>query len=147
MSDTRIEEEEGAAPLPDGELTAKQELALSAVITHATLKEAAAAAGISETTLWRYTKEEAFARRLREARREVFSHACARLQGAAADAAAALHDLVKDGHKPVAVRVTAARAIIDQSRRSLEHDDLRAQIDELERHILSMRDEAVERAA
>lgn len=128
-------------------MTAKRELALSAVISHPTHKEAAIAAGISETTLWRYMKEEAFARRLRDATREVFSQACARLQGAAAAAATALHDIVKDQGTPVAARVAAARAILDQSRRSLEHDDLRAQIDELEQHILSMRDEAVDRAA
>src|ERR1044071_10441620 len=73
-------------------LSAKQELALQAVISHPTLKEAALAAGIGETTLWRYMQDEEFSRRLREARREAVNHAVTRLQEASSEAVTVLRD-------------------------------------------------------
>ena len=76
---------EGAAP---GALSPRQERALQALLTHSSLKEAAAAAGVSDATLWRYMKDAEFTRRLRGARREAVGHAAARLQRFSGDAVA-----------------------------------------------------------
>src|SRR2546429_9717810 len=77
MKGTQAKEKDEIAPDADDSnaLSTKQELALQAVISHPTLKEAALAAGISKTTLCRYMQDEAFARRLREARRDAVLHA------------------------------------------------------------------------
>jgi hypothetical protein len=112
-----------------GSLPAKQELALRAVIAHPTLKEAAKAAGIGETTLWRYMRDEAFSRRLREARRDAVNHAVIRLQGASSDAVTVLHDLMMKGDAPASARITAARTVIDYSLRAVEMDELKTWID------------------
>jgi hypothetical protein len=120
-------ESEAADALPP-----KQELALRAVISHPTLKEAALAAGVSETTLWRYMQDAAFSRRLREARRDAVNHAVIRLQRASSDAVTVLRDLMMKEDAPASARITAARVVLDYAIRSVEIDELRTRIEELE---------------
>lgn len=81
MNVTKPQHRDEITPQEDreGSLPPKQELALQAVISHTPLKESALAAGSSETTLWRYMQDEAFVRRLSEARRDAMSHALIRL--------------------------------------------------------------------
>jgi hypothetical protein len=142
MSATQIGEEEGVTPPPaDGELTAKQELALSAVIAHRSLKEAAEAAGISETTLWRYMKDEAFSRRLSDARRDAVNHAAIRLQQASSDAVSVLHELMTKTDAPASARTTAARTVLDYSFRVVEMGEMKRRIRELEEFLLRKQEE------
>lgn len=122
-------------------LPAKQELALRAVISHPTLKEAALAAGVSETTLWRYMQDESFSRRLREARRDAVNHAVIRLQRASSDAVTVLHDLMMKADAPASARITAARTVLDYSIRAIEIDELKGRIDQLEEFIRSKQEE------
>jgi hypothetical protein len=131
---TEVSEEVGALP-------PKQELALRAVISHPTLKEAALAAGISETTLWRYMQDAEFSRRLREARREAVSHTVTRLQQASSDAVTVLRDLMLKEDAPPAARISAARTVLDYSFRAAEQEEQRARIDELEQFILRRQEE------
>jgi hypothetical protein len=125
-SDGITAEAEGA-----GALSAKQELALQAVISHPTLKDAAGAAGVSEATLWRYRQDPEFSRRLREARREAVDHTVLRLQRVSPDAVTVLHDLMMKEDAPAAVRITAARTVLDYSIRAVEIDELRRQVEDL----------------
>ena len=142
MSDTKIGEEEGESQShADSELTAKQELALSAVVSHATLKEAAAAAGVSETTLWRYMKDETFSRRLSDARRDAVSHAALRLQRASSDAVTVLQELMLRSDAPASARTTAARAVLDYSFRVVEMDEMKRKIRELEEFLIRKQEE------
>lgn len=123
------------------DLSAQQQTALAALLSSPTLRQAGEKAGVSETTLWRYMQDETFSRRLREARREVVSHAVLRLQSAAADAVKTLHDIVLDAEAGAAPRIAAARIIIEQTFRALELDDLRARLAELEQFILRRQEE------
>jgi hypothetical protein len=128
--------------LNDGDaLPAKQELALRAVITHPTLKEAALAASVSETTLWRYMQDEAFARRLREARRDAVNHAVIRLQRASSDAVTVLQSLMMKEDAPASARITAARTVLDYAIRAVEIDELKTRIDQLEEFIRAKQEE------
>lgn len=77
---------------------------LQAVLSSRSQKEAASAAGISETTLWRYLKEESFAKRLREARLAATGHSMMRLQQLSGDAVAMLHGLTLKEDAPAAAR-------------------------------------------
>jgi hypothetical protein len=126
---------------PEGTLPAKQEAALLAVISNPTLKEAALAAGVSETTLWRYMQDEAFKRRLREARREAVGHAVTRLQRASADAVTVLQELMMKEGAPAAARITAARTVLDYAVRADEAQELKARIEELEEFVKIRREE------
>ena len=124
-----------------GTLPPKQELALRAVISQPTLKEAALAAGVSDSTLWRYMRDAEFSRRLREARREAVSHTTTRLQQASSDAVTVLRDLMLKEDAPPAARISAARTVLDYTYRADEQDGLRARIDELEGFILLKQEE------
>lgn len=138
VTDTEEVPQEGGAA---GILPPKQELALQAVISHPTLKEAAQAAGISETTLWRYMQDEEFSRRLKEARREAFDHAATRLQRASGDAVTVLSDLMRKEDAPAAARISAARTFLDYAFRAAEQAELKARITELEQFILRKQEE------
>jgi hypothetical protein len=116
----------------DNSLSERQEQALQAVISHPTLKEAALAVGISETTLWRYMQEEAFNRRLRQARRDAVDHAVIRLQRASSDAVSVLRDLMMKEDAPAAARISAARTVLDYSFRIVEIDELKTRMEDLE---------------
>lgn len=130
------------------DLSAKQELALCAVISHPTLQDAAAAAGISETTLWRYKQDPEFSRRLREARREAVDHAVLRLQrNCSNDAVTVLHELMLKEDAPASSRITAARIVLDYSMRAVEIDELRRQVEELGDFIRRKYDEEARDAA
>jgi molybdenum-dependent DNA-binding transcriptional regulator ModE len=124
-----------------GSLPAKQELALRAVISHPTLKDAAQTAGISETTLWRYMQDAEFSRRLREARREAVGHAVLRLQKASSDAVTVLGNIMMSESAPASARITAARAVLDYSMRAVETDELRGRIEELEEFVRAKQEE------
>ncbi len=147
MSKQRIEdEEETPEDVAPGALKPKQERALQALLTHPTQKEAAAAAGVSDTTVWRYMRDGEFCRRLREARQLAVAYAAVRLQGGAADAVAFLRDLVAMDGAPPAARVAAARTVLDYSFRVVETDDLKARLGELEQFVLRRQEEeALER--
>ena len=142
MSDTKIEDEEKDAQAPaDGELTAKQELALRALLSHPSQKEAAAAAGVSEATLWRYMRDDTFSGRLREIRREAVGHAALRLQRASSDAVTVLHDLMLKQDAPASARTTAARTVLDYSFRVVEMDEMKRRIRELEEFLIRKQEE------
>lgn len=134
VQDTKAKPKDEDAPEAEdaGALPAKQELALRAIISHPTLKEAALASGVSETTLWRYMQDAAFSRRLREVRRDAVNHAVIRLQRASSDAVTVLRDLMMKDDAPASARITAARTVLDYSIRVVEMDDLRGRIEELE---------------
>ena len=123
------------------DLTPQQQGALVALLSCPTYAAASAQSGVSPATLWRYTQDETFARRLREARAVVVSQAVLRLQYAAGDAVKALHDIVNSAEASGAVRVAAARVIIEQSLRAVEVDELRARLVELERFILKKQEQ------
>jgi molybdenum-dependent DNA-binding transcriptional regulator ModE len=135
-ADEIITAADGALDLPP-----KQELALRAVVSHPTLKEAARAAGISETTLWRYMQSETFSRRVREARREAINHTFARLQAASGDAVSVLQELMTKEDAPASARITAARTVLDYAVRVVEIEDLRSRVEELEEFIRIRQDQ------
>lgn len=129
-ADEMIAEVDNPSALP-----AKQELALQAVISHPTLKEAALASGISETTLWRYMQDAEFSRRLRDTRRDAVNHAVIRLQRASSDAVSVLQELMMKADAPASARISAARTVLDYSFRVVEMDEMKKRLDELEEFI------------
>lgn len=95
--------------------------------THA---EAAAEAGVSERTVARRAKEPAFARRVQDLRSEMTARALGRMADRMAEAADALHQLL--GAKAEAVRLGAARSILELGVRLRESVELEERIRRLE---------------
>jgi hypothetical protein len=121
---------------PDGrKTTAKQDRLMDRLIaellTHPNLEDAAAAAGVSRTSAWRWMKSADFIARLRTARRDAMQHAMAQLQTAAIGAVACLVEVQSKGESESA-RVSAARTILEQALRAVELQDIQGRLDALE---------------
>src|SRR2546423_15602208 len=69
-------------------LSRKAEAAIVALLAHPTIPEAAKAAGVSETTLWRWLQKDDFRKKYRGAQDKVFDGALGSLQGATTEARA-----------------------------------------------------------
>ena len=113
-------------------LTRKQESAVSALIAHPTMKEAAQAAGVGETTLWRWLQLPEFERAYRQVRRETVKHAIVKLQSAAGQAVDVLTEIMNDQSTAVFARLAAAKAVLEISVKAVELEDLASRIASLE---------------
>jgi hypothetical protein len=111
-------------------LARKEQAAIIALLAHPTIPEAAKAAGISETTLWRWLQRDAFQEKYREAQSKVFDGALAKIQGATMEAVDCLRRNLTCKNPWVAVQ--AARIILHYSLKSREILDLTDRIAELE---------------
>ncbi len=119
--------------IPDtSKLTAKQEKALSILLTSPSLEHAAKELNIAPVTIHRYLKEAPFKAAYQAARREIVSHAVTRLQQACSGAVGVLCSVAADKTAPAGARVTAARTILDTAFKSIELEDLAARIEALE---------------
>ena len=111
----------------------KQEAAIAALLTHRNVDEAAQAAGVGATTLWRWLKLPEFQAEYRKTRRDAFSQAVARLQQGTSAAATTLLKTMIDPGTPASVRVRAAEAIFNHAAKAIEIEDIDARVTELER--------------
>jgi hypothetical protein len=123
-------DEPGADELPD-----KQQKALAAVLSEPTLKDAARVSGCSVPTLWRYLQDPVFVKRLRELRHDAIGQATARLQTESGEAVRVMRELMTGAEVPSAVRLGAARCVLEMALRSFELDDLKGRIEQLEAFI------------
>src|SRR5215213_234919 len=106
----------------------REDAALAALLSEPTIDAAANRCGVSRATLYRWLDDPAFLARYRAARRQVVEHAVSRLQQTASAAVDALETLVGDTAQPGAVRVSAAKAILDYAFKGVEMLDLVAEI-------------------
>jgi hypothetical protein len=102
------------------------------MLQYATREEAAQAAGINPATLYRWQKDPQFQQALLEARREVFGQAMGRLQHAARMAVDTLIGIMNDPEATASGRVQASKCVLELSRKSLELDDVKIRLAELE---------------
>ena len=114
-------------------LTPKQHKALAALLSEPTVKAAAAKVGIGERTLHTWLREPAFDAAYTAARHDAVGRAMGRLQHATGIAVDALVEVL-DIRTPAraAVRVAAAKVIIEYAIRFRELDELESRIAQLE---------------
>jgi hypothetical protein len=103
-------------------LTSKQESLIAALLSEPTHADAAAKAGVSEATLYRWLRLPAFQVSYRQARRQLVEGAVGRIQAAAGQAVDTLLTVAKDGQKD-GDRVRAAVALLDHAFRGVEKAD------------------------
>jgi len=99
-------------------LTSKQEGGIAALLSQPTHVAAAALAGVSESTLYRWLQVPAFRAAYRQARRELVEAAIGRVQAAAGQAVEVLVSIAHKGRRD-GDRVRAAVAILDHAHRGL----------------------------
>ena len=110
----------------------KQEEAIAALLTQRNVEDAARAAGIGVRTLLRWLKIAEFQSAYRQARREAFGQAVARLQQGTSAAATTLLKTMIDPATPASVKVRAAEAIFNHAAKSIEIEDIEARVAALE---------------
>ena len=113
-------------------LTRKQEQAIAALLAAPSVGEAAQQTGVSEPTLYRWLKHDAFQTAYRAARREVVRQAVAHLQRASGEAVHTLQAIMGNAEAPASARVSAARTVLDTAIKAVELEDLEARIAMLE---------------
>ena len=107
-----------------------EDRALAALLSEPTIVQAAAKAGISESTLSRWLAEPSFRARFREARRQVVEQAISALQRATGEAVDALRRNLTCGVP--AAEISAAKAIVEQAIKGVELVDLVERVEQLE---------------
>jgi hypothetical protein len=113
-------------------LQRKQEEAIVALLTQRNIEEAARTAGIGTRTLMRWLQIPEFQKAYREARRQAFGQAVARLQQGTSAAATTLLKTMIDPNTPASVRVRAAEAIFNHAAKAIEIEDIEARVAALE---------------
>jgi len=113
-------------------LTPRERRYLVAVLEAPTLEAAAAAVGLKPSTFRSRTSSAQFREGLREARRAGVRRAAGQLSHRACEAVAVLLKVLRDDLAPHAVRVSAARTILEQALRAGELDDLEERVAALE---------------
>lgn len=114
----------------------RKELAVVALISQPSIAAAAEAAGISESTLYRWLANDAqFQKLYRDARKELVQQATSQLQRAAADAVKALEDVLRDATASASAKIAAARTILELAFKAAELEDMEARVSELERKV------------
>jgi len=110
----------------------KKEEAIAALLTQRNIEEAAKVAGIGTNTLLRWLKVPEFQTAYREARRDAFRQAIARLQQGTSAAATTLLKTMIDAATPASVKVRAAEAIFSHAAKAIEIEDIEARVAALE---------------
>jgi transposase-like protein len=111
-------------------LSHKQEQAIAALLSEATISAAAEKVGVGEVTVHRWLKLSHFVAAYREARRQAVEKGIAQLQQANWAAATTLIRLLGSGSDSVKLR--AAQTILDHSNKGVEFLDFEQRLAALE---------------
>jgi hypothetical protein len=117
---------------PNEKLTSRQEKAIIALLNEPGVRKAAIAADVPERTLYSWLKLSSFQEAYAEARREAMRQATARLQQGSVAAVNVLLMMMARDATPAALRLSAAKTILELSYRASELDDLDQRLRALE---------------
>jgi DNA-binding MurR/RpiR family transcriptional regulator len=118
-------------------LPRKQAKAITALLNHRTVGEAAEAVGVGQSTLFRWMQDRNFQGAYRDAKHRIVQHSISRLQKISGEAVEALREIMTDGQKPPNARVACAKAILDMSIKAIELENLEVRVKSLEENILN----------
>jgi hypothetical protein len=116
-----------------GKFGRKKEEAITALLSHRNLEDAARAVGIAGKTLLRWLQVPEFEAAYRAARRAAYSQSIARLQQGSSAATTTLLKVMIDPNTPASTRVRAAECVLTQAAKAVEIEDIEARVTELER--------------
>jgi protein-disulfide isomerase-like protein with CxxC motif len=110
----------------------KQDLAILALMTEKTLKNAAEKAGIGESTLWKWMQQDEFKERYQEAKRQTVTHVTARLRQSMTIAVDTLIEISQNKKAQAMARVVAAKTLLENGFKAVEVEDLQNRVEQLE---------------
>ena len=117
---------------PGTKFQRKQGQAIVALMSCTSTEAAARKAGVGESTLRAWLTKPDFLAALRGAQREIYQQSMTQLVRVTGKAVAALEQILDDKEAPPAVRVSAAKAVLDLAAKASD-DDLEARVEALER--------------
>lgn len=94
---------------------ATDEIIISAVLSHGTIKKAAEAAGVSERTIYNRMSDGEFIEKYSAAKAEIMRAAVLEIHGHMRDAINTIAEIMNDPDTNAAVRLQAAQAILTQA--------------------------------
>jgi transposase-like protein len=110
----------------------KREEAIVALLSQPTIEQAARAAGIGPKTLLRWMQVPEFQAALRNARRDAFGQATARLQQGSSAAATTMLRIMLDKDTPASCRLRAADSVMQHAAKAIELEEIEARVAALE---------------
>ena len=113
------------------ELNIRQDRFLKALLQCASVDQACKEAGINRTTGYKYLKDADFMEEYRSLRRDAMQQVTAQLQKKSEEAVQVLSEVMNDKEAPHASRVTSAKNVLDVAYRSLELDDMVAEMEKI----------------
>jgi transposase-like protein len=113
-------------------LTHKQEKAIMLLLQNKKIEEVAQELKISQVTLYRWLKQDAFKERFNEVRQELFTEALNSLKTLTKQAIDTLDDILRNGTKETS-RVTASKTVLELALRLKEVEELEKRVEELEK--------------
>ncbi|GHV18505.1 hypothetical protein FACS18949_04580 [Clostridia bacterium] len=105
------------------------------VLTCSTYAEAATAAGISNSALYRLRQTPDFQETLRQVKAQMFSEAFQKAQGYSLGAIEVLKSIADSPHAVDSARVSAARTLLEMGLNAAEQEMILDRITELERRL------------
>lgn len=116
-------------------LTPRQHRTILALLENPTVQSAAASAGTSSASVYRWLADDTFKTAFREAKLEIVRHAMARLQRASGQAVDTITSLMTDLDAPPSVRLGAGKVILEMTHKFVEFENLSVRVDALEKII------------
>lgn len=113
--------------------TVSDETLIATLLTSPTIKAASETCGLSERQIFDRRQNPQFTQRLREAQNEALASTTRFLQHATGSAAAALLEIAENKGENSQVRVTAARAVLEQASRFTEIIDFSERLETVEK--------------
>lgn len=113
-------------------LRTNQRKALEVITAGGTVAQAAASAGVTETTIYNWKSENVFKQALQDANNRILADTVTALTVASVRAVEILIMVAEDADSPAGTRVSAARAILDSTIKVRELYDLEERITALE---------------
>lgn len=110
----------------------KRELLLSALLTHPTVREAAQAVSIPETTVYNWLRKPDFAEEYRQRKRQTVAEASDYLASRINAAVGIINDLMLDKKISSRVRLDAARSIIQFGYEIVQQGEILERLEALE---------------
>ena len=109
----------------------KNELIISSLISTTSVRAAAKVCGVSETQIYARLRDPAFKKQYDDARREMLEQSTAYVQGIVGEALQKMYEIMNDENAAPQIQLKAAEAIVRNSIKLTEQNDIIGQIAEL----------------
>lgn len=110
----------------------KEELILSALLSCPTVREASSKCKVPESTIRDYLAKPAFMERYKAAKAEIVKGVSDKIQNKMSEAIDVICSLMGNEDTPPAVKLNAAKTIIDNGLKFQENEQITARIEQLE---------------